>query len=73
VTESDKRTSYSLAFKYQTRVEVTDSDKRSSLLQNGINSNRKKFYFRGPFDWQATWLSGVSLAQSLTAQNIFTP
>jgi hypothetical protein len=29
-------------------AKVTDSDKRSSLLQHGINCNRKKFYDTGP-------------------------
>ncbi len=31
-----------------TRVEVTDSDKRSSLLQYGTHYDRKTFYCKGP-------------------------
>jgi hypothetical protein len=33
----------SLARKYYTKVEVNDSDKRTSLLRYGVNHGRKKF------------------------------
>jgi hypothetical protein len=35
--------SHSLAHKYKTRVEVTDSDQHPSLLAYGINYGRKSF------------------------------
>jgi hypothetical protein len=54
-----------LFFKYQTRLEVTDSGKQSSLLQYEINCDRKKFYSSGPsvandikpFSLSLTWRS----------------
>jgi hypothetical protein len=36
-----------LGRKYQTRMEVTDRDKHSSLQQCGINYSRKKLYRKG--------------------------
>ncbi len=37
-----------LACKYDTRVEETDCDKHSSLLQNEIDYDLKRFYSNGP-------------------------
>ena len=36
-----------IAYKYKAKVEVTDNDKRSSLLRYGINYGRKNFYNTG--------------------------
>jgi hypothetical protein len=33
---------------YWTKLEVTEIDKHTSLLQYGINYGRKKFYSTGP-------------------------
>jgi hypothetical protein len=38
----------SLSWKYYTRVEMTDSNKHSSLLHYGINYRCKRFYSAGP-------------------------
>jgi hypothetical protein len=36
---------------YWTKMEVTEIDKHTSLLQSGINYGKKKFYSTGP-QWQ---------------------
>jgi hypothetical protein len=41
--------STSLAYKYKTGVEVTDSGKHSSLLRYDSNYGRKFFYSKGPW------------------------
>ncbi len=38
------RVGSSFAYKYKTRVEVSDSDKHYSLLQYGINYGRKMLF-----------------------------
>ncbi len=38
------RVGSSLAYKYQTRAEMTDNDKHASLPRHGINYSRKMFY-----------------------------
>jgi hypothetical protein len=40
--------SSSLAYKYKTGVEATDSGKHSSLSRYGSNYGRKNFYSKGP-------------------------
>ncbi len=42
------RVGYSLACKYQTKEEVIDSHKHSSLLRYEINNRNKKFFSTGP-------------------------
>ncbi len=39
-----------LACKYKANVQVTASNQHSSLLEYGINYDRKKFYSTGPDD-----------------------
>ncbi len=51
-----------LTQKNQTRVEIADSDKHSSLLQHGIVYDRKKFYSTGP-RWSnlPDWSEGLEI------------
>jgi hypothetical protein len=41
---SPERGSKGISYKYQTRVEMTDSDKHAGILFYKINYGRKKFY-----------------------------
>ncbi len=52
-----------LFFKYQTRLEVTERGKQSSLLQYEINCDRKKFYSSGPSVANDIKLFSLSLAR----------
>jgi len=52
--------------KYLTIIEVTDSDKPSSLLRYRVNCGRKKFYSTGPQRLTAIFSLPTSLSLSLT-------